>query len=496
MIENGSKYHELYRGVLLRHPTVSETTANSTPSLGIGFYIDPGYELPPVLELSRLSIDMGTQLGQNKKELRDLVLWDPRERDEFFDIALKGGLFHRFGEAKRSHEVRSYTMLSLVMQSTAENFSKSLAGEAKSEHKDFSADFLHETLMRGANDAYATFEEMAKSLSSGGNPFSGPKGAELALRSVIRAIDAIRIHDNPGQLFQAITQETFHLTRQVITSGRDAGGFVAAWFDSNSKARHLDRYLRQGLPDTELLTVEPSAELYSGDHNRRSPNDFTGDFPLSIHWDDRARLGGEERRLNRTAACQTYGFNISPAGFRKSAIMKDRLMHGMPWAQGGLMIDSPMTQASGMDRIKPEECLVPGTPVDLPVELAERRLELLHNAGRADHEPETLAELTEILDAHEEGRAVNYRIFRAASMELPPATQMIEGFTLDHLQRQLEELEKACRDLASNPDQTPEIAFKRNQANLLADEMQFWIEHHQDSVNEEPQSGATLRSPG
>lgn len=493
MYPSNEKYQELYRGVLIRRPTLPASTVNTTPSLGIGFYIDPALQLPPVLELTRLSIDMGTQLGQNKQEYRELALWDDREREGFYKEAMRGGLLPRFESTKRSHEVGVLTMMNLVMQNALQNFSNSLAGQVKSDHKELSPEFLQETLMRGADNAFATAEEMAKSLSSLDNPFTSPKGVELAMKSVMRAIEQFRIHDNPAQLYQAITQETTHLINEMAATAMDTGGFVKAWHDENSTARQLDRYLRQQLPNVELLTVEPAAGMYTdtyeANHGRRMANDFSGEFPLSIYWDDRERLGGEERQLNPEAACQKYGFNISCAGFRKASVLADRVSHGLPWAKGGLMFDSPMTQANGMDRIKPEERLLPGTPFDLPVELAEKRLELLRNAGRAEMEAGALQELTEILDAHEQRREVNYRKFRAASMELPPAMQILEGHTLDHLQRRLEDLEQRCQDLAGRSGHGELITFQRIQANLEADELEYWISRHRDFQNERPATG-------
>ena len=492
MYPTDEKYQELYRGVLVRRPTLPVAAVNTTPSLGIGFYIDPALKLPPVLELTRLSIDRGTQLGQKKQEFRELALWDARERDGFYKEALKGGVLPRFESTKRSHEVQVLTMLNLVMQNTVERFSQSIAGEVKSDHKEFSPEFLQETLMRGANDAYATAEELARNISAADNPFGGPKTVELAIRSAMRAVEQYRLYDNPDQLFQAITQETTNLITEMMDSARDTGGFVAAWHNENSTARQLDRYLRQQLPNAELLTVEPAASMYTESyeaiHGKRLANDFSGEFPLSIHWVDRRRTGGEERQLNCEAACQNYGFNISCAGFRKAAVLADRVTHGMPWAKGGLMFDSPLTQANGMDRIKPEEHLLPGTPFDLPVELAEKRLELLRNAGSAEVEAGALQELTEILDANEQGRKVDYRKFRTASMELPPAMQAVEGHTLGHLQSQLDHLEQTCRELADTPDNSDRATFKRSQANLQADELEYWISQHPDFQDERPAS--------
>jgi hypothetical protein len=412
----------------------------------------------------------------------------------FMTVLLKAAFVRGGRRARQEHRANVYSALNLLAFNTIENFSKSLSGKVESDSKEIDAQTLREALSNGATGSFQHIENITSKISAGELPFTSAKGAEFALTVAFRAFENMKVHDHPMALFQAIFQESHQITRQLLNDTREAGSLAANLAREGTSAWRFTQYLRDHFPNTELLTVDAAGEaLATPEDGGRMPNDFSGEFSLLIEWDDRGRLGGMARILNTVAACQEYGFNVGCAAMRKSAMIADRMTFGTPWADGGMMFDSPLTPATGEARMPRDHNLLHSTPLDLPPELAKLRLEQLQNSGRIDKEVGTARELQEILDAYEDDRNINYLQFRSCSIELPPAQLIIEGHTLKHLKRKLLDAEDRCRELAELSTRAPDIELKRQRAQLQVLELKYWISRHRDNRTAGPETCSGLR---
>lgn len=466
-------YTEFYRGVLIRKPNyLAEEAVNLTPNLGVAMHIDPELVEKPVIEIVRLSMGEDRSVYLSFQDDMRLAVWDPKERDSFFDQANRGGLKHLFRNSRLEHKANVLAAINVLSGHVMDNMHQAIAGKIEPKSRELDADFAKELLEMTYNDvaqqASAIFDA-----SYTGN--LSPKAFGYAVERVMRAIDDHWLHKSPSELFQSIMMSNRNLCDALMSSMKDGSSYFKNLVNESTEWVNRENYFRQGFRDFNILTAERhSLEYTKLSECDRASDDFSGDFQVKTDlWTPQGEI---ERHFNVIGAAN-HGLDVGPSNFRRYANIQKRIGEGSHWLEPGSLLKDA-TQGESEDR---RHSIMKGTPPDLPLELAEKRLNVIRTMPGSD---ESVAELQEIIQAEEQGRSLNVSVFREESVKMKTATSMIENHTL-------EQLENVCLTVRSNAQALPgdsksNLAGRESMlANLEADETEYWLKNHPDYEGED-----------
>jgi hypothetical protein len=452
-----TKYEEFYRGVLIRKPNLVGEFANLSPSLGVAMHIDPEMKEKPVMELTRLSMGMDTSIYMTFQRDVGLAIWDPKERDSFFEQADRGGLKHFFRNSRLEHKANVLAAVNVLSGHVMENMHQAIAGKVEPGSKEMDADFAKEMLEMSYNEVT---QQAASLLDASYTGNLSPTAFGYAVDRAMRAIDDHLLHKSSTELFQSIMLSNQKLCSALMDSAKDGSSYVRNLVNQSSEWASRERYFRDGFRDFNILTAERHSSAYgNATEPERASDDFSGHFEVKTDlWTPRGEI---ERHFNVIGAAG-HGFDVGPSNFRRYANIQESIEKGVSWKEA----DSELKDSkpgSPDDRRHP---ILKGTPPDLPLLLAQDRLNLIEGRPGAE---QSVVELKEILDAEENSRELNYSVFRSTSIGMKTAESTVENHTVEQLENQLKQ--KQISDTAEHISVFDLIE---------ADESQYWLKRHPD----------------
>lgn len=469
-----ARYEEFYRGLLIRKPNLVDQTANLTPPLGIAMYTDPDLEKKPVIELTRMSTGMDRSIYISFKDDVKLAIWDPKERDSFFDQANRGGIKHFFKTARLEHKANVIAAANLISGHVISNMHQAIAGKIEPKSKEMDSDFAKEMLDLSYNEATSQAASLAEGVYTGN---LSPTALGYALEKVMRAMDDHWLHKSPTQLFQSIMMSNQQLCDALMDSMKDGTSYVRNLVDQGSEWADRERYFREGFRDFEILTAELHSSVYNNlTEGKRGPDDWSGDFKVKT---DLWTPSGEIERHFNVRGAGRHGFDVGPSNFRRYANMLAQIESGVGWKEAG----STLIDTSGIKLEDTRHPILKGTPPDLPLFLAQNRLNFLQDIPGAE---ESVAELQEILESEEQSREIDLAVFRPESVGMKTAESNVESSTLTRLEEQHQKKQKTYDSMPSG-DSDASSGFEL----LEVDEAQYWVEAHPDFDGEKTMDLAT-----
>jgi hypothetical protein len=458
-----AKYQEFYRGVLMRKPNLLGEDTNMTPPLGIAMHIDPELQEKPVIELVRLSMDMGRSVYISFQDDVKLAVWDPKERDGFFDKAERGGMRHLFRNSRLEHKANVIAATNLLSGHVVHNMHQAIAGKIEPSSKEMDAGLAKEMLDLSYNEITSKADAILD-VAAGGK--LSPTAFGYALERVMRVADDFMLHKSPTELFQSIMMSNQQLCDALMDSMKDGSSFIRNLVNQGSEWADREKYFRNGFRDFNILTAERhSLEFADPNKRNRAANDFSGDFDVKT---DLWTPGGEiERHFNVLGAAR-HGFDVGPSNFRRYDNMAKQILNGAGWKEA----ESLLKDGEAANQEDTRHPILKGTPPDLPLALAQNRLNMIEGMPGSE---DSVVELEEIVDAESNSRELNLSVFRPASINMKTAESMIENHTIDQLEDLWKQKESVVDNLLEEePGNAPILNI------VEADEAHYWLEQHPD----------------
>lgn len=464
-----AKYEEFYRGVLIRNPNLVGEFANLTPSLGVSMYIDPEMKEKPVMELTRLSMGMDTSIYISFQRDVGLAIWDPKERDSFFEQADRGGLRHFFRSSRLEHKANVLAAVNVLSGHVMDNMHQAIAGKVEPSSKELDADFAKEMLGMSYNEVT---QQAASIFDASYTGNLSPTAFGYAVERAMRAIDDHLLHKSPTELFQSIMLSNQKLCSALMDSAKDGSSYVRNLVNQSSEWAARERYFRDGFRDFNILTAERHSSAYgNATEPERVSDDFSGNFEVKTDlWTPHGEI---ERHFNVLGAAR-HGFDVGPSNFRRYANIQKRIEDGVSWREA----DSILKDSKPVNADDRRHQMLKGTPPDLPLDLAEKRLEVLTGIKGSE---DSVRELLEIVDSEENNRQLDLTVFRVTSVGMKPAESNLESMTLQQSEADFEKADAAYMDIVKQsfdrPNHKPEaISFPRQDLY----EAEYWLKSHPD----------------
>lgn len=446
----------IFKGVIQRPITLVDEYANLTPNLGFTLYGDSNLQSPPVLEITRLDLGSGRSVVNSFQEDRQLATWSREEQDDFFAEGFRRGILARFSNDRRAQQASVIAATNLLLtgmsQTIAENAQGIVEGRSRFGTKEIGGEWFSEVLSLGYNKT-ASFINDAFSGASQGIIQTGLEGAANALTQ-FQKIN----RERPADRFFVISNLLQGATQSILDTAKDHQEFARLWASEASELKDTWEYHRNGMSNPELLMVEPTSYVMSGEsgtHEHR--HDFSGDFRVVGHWYKDTSTCKEI--FHSPSQAIKHGFQFGPPSYRQYQAILDNL-----------------TYRKKMDGTwgKNSKGFIGGTPIDLPRELAEKRLQFLESQNLTGRLSDSAKELREIIAADQLDRPVDARLFQPASLQLTPRDHHMQTASLDTLNRRLKRLTK--RSEQSNNTE-PQRQFET----LRLNETAYYRENHRDA---------------
>ncbi|KXS55406.1 MAG: Uncharacterized protein AWU57_185 [Marinobacter sp. T13-3] len=445
-------FKPIFKGAIERPVTILDESANLTPSLGFTLYGDRDRERRAVLEITRLDVGKGRSVVNSFDEDRTLATWGLEEQEDFFAEAFRRGVRGRFGAERLAQQASVLSATNLLLagmsQTIAENGQGIVDGRSTFGSREIGAEWFGEVLSLGYNKTASFINDSFNGVTHG--------SLQTGLEGVADALSSFQKHnkDRPADRFYMISHLLQSATKDLLDNVRDHQAFMNLWAKEAQELQDIWDYHRSSMTDPEILVVEPTWKVISGEiPANRDRHDFSGSFPVIGHWYNEDNH--KTHLFEHPSHARKHGFDFGPPSYRQYQAIMDNMKH-----RGGLIAPRLADNDKGF---------MGGTPVDLPPELAQKRLDALLRFDREDKYVHSAIELREIITSAKLSKPVDFTRFQPQSLQRRAREHFTQTDSLAGVEKQIRAYDRRANDASQTPTARAVAAIRRKEMEHLRD---------------------------